>query len=140
MGNARLKEEFFAEIPKSTKRPSPVGRKTVALLVSSETDHSPETIELQEGRWIISNTQGCTNRPFVTINDATVSACHAVIQVSPDALEVSDQYSKLGTGVTRKGSSVEQRLETKAVTLKHGDELRLGGRRFSLCLIESREQ
>ena len=61
---------------------------------------------------------------------------HAIIRATKEGkVEVLDQLSEYGTGITRMGQPAEIEVAGSRMQIQHGDVLRFGERRFVVCLI-----
>ncbi len=117
---------------KTTARNTPV----VGFLVSFDSDQNGEVFELRTGRWIVSSEQ-TTSGNFIIVLDPTVSPLHAILRVSASGeIQVLDQLSEHGTGVTRSGGGTEEQLTGSMAGLEHGDTVRFGKRVFHVCIIQ----
>ncbi|MFN8391723.1 MAG: FHA domain-containing protein [Bdellovibrionota bacterium] len=109
--------------------------KVVGFFVTFDKNKFGEVYEIRAGRWLI------TSRPtdhgeFILIEDETISPLHAIVRATKDGkIQVLDQLSEFGTGITRTGQSEEQEVSGTMVSVDHGDILRLGERRFVVCSI-----
>ena len=94
-----------------------------------------EVFELHAGRWLL------TSRPtgqedYILVADNSISALHAIIRATEDGkIQILDQLSEFGTGVTPSDKSKEEDVAGSMVTVSHGDMVRFGKRHFVVCLI-----
>lgn len=106
----------------------------VGFMVSYDNSAAGEYYPLRQGRWIVTSAQVNEGR-YIGVVDGSVSDCHATIKVSStDDIQIMDQFSENGTGITRRGCFHEE-IATLG-RLQHGDTLRLGGRKFHICLVQ----
>ena len=84
---------------------------------------------------LVSSKPNSGEEPQLLIEDPSVSALHAILRVTAESkIQVLDQLSEHGTGVTKAGQA-EQDLSGTMVELDHGDKIRFGQRSFVLCVI-----
>ena len=111
------------------------GGKVIGFLVSFDGDENGECFDVRSGRLLI------TCRPtdqgdYILINHETISPLHAIIRATKEGkVEVLDQLSEYGTGITRAGQEEEIEVAGARMVLQHGDVLRFGERRFIVCLV-----
>ena len=104
------------------------------FMVTFDSNPHGEVFELREGRKLI------TSRPtdqgdFILIEDESVSPMHAVLRVTKEGdVQVMDQLSEHGTGVTPAGGVDEQEVSSRT-SVGHGDCLRFGHRKFVICMV-----
>ncbi len=121
-------------------RHSPVnisGEKTkvMGFLVSFDKEAVGEIYEIRIGRWLI------TSRPtdhgdYLLVSDETVSPLHAILRATKEGkVQILDQLSEFGTGVTRAGQSEEVEITGSLETINHGDLVRFGQRHFVVCIV-----
>lgn len=114
--------------------PAPTS-KVVGFLISFDKNKFGDIFEVRAGRWLI------TSRPtdhgeFILIEDETVSPLHAIVRATKEGrIQVLDQLSEFGTGVTRFNESKELEVSGTMVNVDHGDVLRLGERHFVVVTI-----
>lgn len=115
--------------------PKPASGKIVGFLIGVSADGSSEVVELKVGRWLI------TSRPtdhgeYILLDDPTVSPLHAILRVTKDSkVQLLDQLSEHGTGVTHAGKTEEEELTGSMVNVNHGDLIRFGQKYFVACVI-----
>jgi len=131
---ARSGGAVYAKRPAPTAVQTPTS-KVIGFLVSFDKNKFGDIFEIRAGRWLI------TSRPtdhgeFILIEDETVSPLHAIIRATKEGrIQVLDQLSEFGTGVTRRDDTVEQEVSGTMVNVDHGDSLRLGERHFVVVTI-----
>ena len=109
----------------------------VGFLVSFDNSNNGEIFEVSAGRWLL------TSRPtgqedFILVQDPSISALHAIIRATEDGkIQVLDQLSEHGTGITVQGTKEEKDVSGSMVTVGHGDKVRFGKRNFTVCIIPS---
>ncbi|MCB0322636.1 MAG: FHA domain-containing protein [Bdellovibrionales bacterium] len=115
---------------------SSTGRtRVIGFLVSFDTEPNGEVFEVRTGRWLI------TSRPtdhgdYILVNDQSISPLHAILRATRDGrLQVLDQLSEFGTGVTRADGGEEIEVAGGLEEVHHGDTVRFGERRFVVCTI-----
>lgn len=112
--------------------------KIIGFLVCFDVDPNGEVYEIRAGRKLI------TSRPtdhgeYMLIQDDSVSPLHAILRTTKEGnLQVLDQLSEYGTGITRQGESEEIEVAGGLETVKNGDILRFGKRSFLVCLLPSK--
>jgi hypothetical protein len=106
----------------------------VGFLVSYDRLPEGEVFPVRQGRSIITGQpMKCSSRPIL-IPDASIGFAHAILRTAGiDTLEFIDQLSETGSGLVRKG--VEEPIQENVQKLRHGDMIRMGNRRFHLCMI-----
>ncbi|MBL7661538.1 FHA domain-containing protein [bacterium] len=130
------------EIPQERHAPAPVraiskGPKTklTGFLISFDKEELGEVIELRVGRWLLSSRMTDHNETIL-IEDESVSPLHAIIRATQDGkIQILDQLSEFGTGVTRAKSEQEEEVTGSMTTVTHGDKVRFGKRHFIVCTI-----
>ncbi len=124
-----------AAVQKTTPQRRVNGGKVIGFLVSFDADENGECFDIRSGRLLI------TCRPtdqgdYILIDDPTVSPLHAIIRATKEGkVEVLDQLSEYGTGITRSGQADEIEVAGSRMVIQHGDILRFGERRFIVVLI-----
>lgn len=109
--------------------------KIVGFLVSFDNDQNGEVYEIRAGRKLI------TSRPtdhgeYLLIEDSTVSPLHAILRTTKEGrLQVLDQLSEHGTGITKSGEGEEIEVAGGLELVENGDILRFGERRFLVSLL-----
>jgi hypothetical protein len=109
--------------------------KIVGFLISFDSDPNGEVYEIRAGRKLI------TSRPtdhgeYFLIEHETISPLHAILRTTKDGrLQVLDQLSEHGTGITREGESEEIEVAGGLELIQNGDVLRFGERRFLVSLL-----
>lgn len=132
VGSASMVRRALGGVPHV---PPVVNAKVVGFLVSYDKSEFGEVHMIRSGRWLL------TSRPtdhgeYILIEDDTVSPLHAIVRATKEGkIQVLDQLSEYGTGVTKAGATEEQEVAGTMVTVEHGDILRLGERRFVLCTV-----
>ena len=118
------------------KHPAPTKRaKIVGFLISFDRSEFGEVFEIRAGRWLL------TSRPAdhgdqIVIDDESISPLHAIVRATADGkIQVLDQLSEFGTGVTRKASETEEEISGAMSNLEHGDAVRFGKRKFTVCIV-----
>lgn len=118
------------------RQPAPTKRaKIVGFLISFDRSEFGEVSEIRAGRWLL------TSRPAdhgdqIVIDDESISPLHAIVRATADGkIQVLDQLSEFGTGVTRHGSSTEEEISGSMSNLEHGDTVRFGKRKFIVCIV-----
>lgn len=110
-------------------------KKLIGFLVSFQEDANGEVVELRVGRWLITS-KSSDQGDCILIKHETVSPLHAILRVSDKgAIQVLDQLSEFGTGVTREGSEEEEEIAGAMASVSHGDKLRFGERIYVVCLV-----
>ena len=118
--------------------PMPTSR-VVGFMVSFDKNEFGEVFELRVGRWLISSKMA-EQQPCIVIDDESVSPLHAVVRATKDGkIQVLDQLSEYGTGVTSSGEAEERDATGTMVNVQHGDIVRFGERRFLICMIPAGE-
>lgn len=108
----------------------------VGFLVSYDRHAAGEFIALRAGRWILTSEASPGAANYLVIKDKTISPNHATILVTAKGeLQVVDQFSEQGTAVLRSENDKEEELIRGIVG--HGDVVRFGSRRFSICLVQN---
>ncbi len=111
----------------------------VGFLVSYDDGQAGDMRELRVGRWVVCRKSLGTANFTIVVDDETISESHATLRVHPNGeLDVLDQFSERGTAVLRRESAVEEVLCVSATSVKHGDIVRFGQRRFHVCIVERR--
>lgn len=110
--------------------------KLVGFLVSFATNPLGSYIELREGRLLVSselnNADNC-----LLINDASVSAMHAIMRISGDgSILILDQLSQHGTRIRRADSGNEEALMGEKSHLQHGDVVIFGECEYDVCILK----
>lgn len=107
----------------------------IGFLVSYDSNPDGDFFELRSGRVIITSDETSPGS-IIFLSDSTVSPSHAILRMTPGGeIQVLDQLSEFGTEV-RKGSNSEViQLSGDKSSLSHGDLLRVGERRFHVCLV-----
>jgi hypothetical protein len=110
--------------------------KLVGFLVSFATNPLGSYIELREGRLLVSselnNADNC-----LLINDASVSAMHAIMRISGDgSILILDQLSQHGTRIRRADSGEEEALMGEKSHLQHGDVVIFGECEYDVCILK----
>lgn len=109
--------------------------KVVGFLVSFDKDDKGEVFEVLAGRWLLSS-RASGQEDSIIVEDESISPLHAVLRITEEGkIQVLDQLSEHGTGVTRKGSDKEEDISGAMVSLEHGDKIRFGKRNFVVCVI-----
>ena len=109
--------------------------KIVGFLISFDADQNGDVYEIRSGRWLL------TSRPtdhgdYILIQDESISPLHAIIRATGEGrIQVLDQLSEFGTAVVRKGSEDEEDSTGTMVNVDHGDTVRFGKRKFTVCLV-----
>ncbi len=128
--------------PEPIPAPAPVMRapaapksKIIGFLISFDANKNGEVFEIRAGRWLV------TSRPtdhgdFILIDDETISPLHAIIRATGEGkMQVLDQLSEFGTGVTRVDSATEEEVAGTMANVSHGDTVRFGKRNFVVCVV-----
>lgn len=111
--------------------------KLIGFLVSFDVEPNGEVSELRVGRWILTNKVVSDSNCVVVVDDS-ISQLHAIVRVTADGkVQILDQLSEVGTGITRVGSEEEEELVGAMALVGHGDKIRFGKRIFYLCLLPS---
>lgn len=138
IGVGRKSPSESRQRPSSTNLQAAVQAPTsrvIGFLVSYDKEKNGEVHQICAGRWLI------TSRPtdhgeYILIRDETVSPLHAIVRATQDGkVQILDQLSEFGTGVQRVGTDAEQEVAGAMVAVDHGDIVRLGKRRFVVCLV-----
>lgn len=109
--------------------------KIIGFMVSFDKDPNGEVYEIRAGRKLI------TSRPtehgeYMLIEHASISPLHAILRSTKDGrLQVLDQLSEHGTGITRLGETEEVEVAGGLELVENGDTLRFGERRFLISLL-----
>lgn len=128
---AKSSSKPFMQVPVQATRKS----KIVGFLVSFDNAENGEVHEICAGRWLV------TSRPtehgdFILLDDESIEPLHAIMRATDAGnVQVLDQLSKFGTGVTRAGSSKEEDVAGAMCTIGHGDTIRFGKRNYVFCVI-----
>lgn len=126
------------EISSTAIKAAPTSR-VVGFMVSFDKNEFGEVFELRVGRWLVSSKMA-DQQPCIVIEDESVSPLHAVVRATKDGkIQVLDQLSEYGTGVTSTGETEERDATGAMVNVQHGDIVRFGERRFLICMIPSGE-
>jgi hypothetical protein len=113
----------------------PRGSKIIGFMVSFDKDENGEVFEIGAGRWLL------TSRPtdhgeFILINDESISPLHAIIRATSEGkVQVLDQLSEFGTGVTKAGEDEEVEVAGSMIAVGHGDTVRFGKRVFTIVMV-----
>lgn len=109
--------------------------KIVGFLISFDQDQNGEVFEIRAGRKLI------TSRPtdhgeYLLIDHESISPLHAILRTTKEGkLQVLDQLSEHGTGITREGETEEIEVAGGLELVQNGDTLRFGNRHFLVCLV-----
>lgn len=107
----------------------------VGFLVSYDSDEDGELCPLRFGRWLVSS-QAVDQGSYILIEDETISPLHAIIRVGKEGrVQVLDQLSEYGTGVTKSGEEEEEEISGAMVEVQHGDTVRFGKRQFVVVMV-----
>jgi hypothetical protein len=152
-GNKRPTRSFSAPELGTTEQAAPVNSaskgtmavqakkksRIAAFLVSFDKDEFGDVVEVRSGRWLLTS-RASEHGDQIIINDESISPLHAIIRATSDGkVQVLDQLSEFGTGVTKVGSKNEEDISGAMVTLDHGDIVRFGKRKFVVCTVPSIE-
>jgi hypothetical protein len=108
------------------------------FLVTFDHNELGDYIELRSGRLIVTSEEE-GNGNVLCIRDGNVSPMHAIMRVTAGAeLQVLDQLSDSGTKVFRLGSDEEEFLSGEKTSLRHGDVVVFGERKYHVCLLVGR--
>ncbi|OVE80337.1 hypothetical protein BVY02_00480 [bacterium J17] len=122
-----------APTPRATQKPRT--SKIIGFMVSFDKEENGEVFEICAGRWLL------TSRPtdhgeFILINDETISPLHAIIRATSEGkVQVLDQLSEFGTGVTKQGEDEEVEVAGSMISVEHGDIVRFGKRSFTIVMV-----
>jgi len=109
--------------------------KLVGFLLSYDSSKFGEVFELHSGRWLLTS-RVTGQEDSILVADESISALHAIIRATEDGkIQILDQLSEFGTGVTAQGKSEEEDVSGSMVTVNHGDMVRFGKRHFVVCLV-----
>lgn len=110
-------------------------KKLVGFLVDYQDDPNGEIVELRAGRWLVTS-RSSDQGDCILINHQTVSPLHAILRVSDKGtIQVLDQLSEFGTGITREGSVEEEEIAGTMANVSHGDKIRFGEKTYIVCLV-----
>lgn len=105
------------------------------FLVTFDNEEMGDFIELRQGRLIVTS-EGENTGNFMCIRHRTVSPMHAIMRIQPGGdLQVLDQLSESGTRIIRAGSGDEELLSGEKGTVRHGDVVCFGERKYHVCLL-----
>jgi len=111
----------------------------IAFLISFDKNRHGEIFELRVGRWIISS-RPIEHGEHILIDDETISPLHGILRITEEGkIQVLDQLSEFGTGVTPFGSTDETEVVGAMIAISHGDVIRFGKRRFMTCVVPTIE-
>lgn len=114
-------------------------KRLIGFLVSFDSDENGEFVELRSGRWLVTS-QPSDHGDYILIKDKTISPLHAIVRVSDKGVvQVLDQLSEYGTGITSVDSSEEEDVAGVMANASNGDIIRFGERSFHVCLIPVRD-
>lgn len=107
----------------------------VGFLISFDKNQFGEVFEIRVGRFLLSS-KASEHGDAIVIDDESISPLHAIVRAADDGrVQVLDQLSEFGTGVTRAGTDTEEEVAGAMVSLSHGDLIRFGKRQFVVCLV-----
>lgn len=113
--------------------------KIIGFLVSYKDNDNGEVIEIRQGRWLLTSKFSDQSDQQIVIDDETISPLHAIIRASADGkIDVLDQLTEYGTGLTRAGGGAEIDLAGAKEKIEHGDTIRFGKREFVVCLVPAK--
>lgn len=129
--SSAMKQENFVEQKKEVSATS----RLVGFLISFDNNEFGEMFEVRAGRWIITSRQTEQGECLV-IKDQSISPMHAVVRVTKEGkVQILDQLSEYGTGITKVGSTEETDVSGSMTEVEHGDMVRFGKRHFVVCLV-----
>jgi pSer/pThr/pTyr-binding forkhead associated (FHA) protein len=129
---------MVANVHRAPER-SPKSR-IVGFFISFDKLENGEVFEIRVGRWLLTS-RTTDHGDNILIDDESVSPLHAIVRATSEGkLQVLDQLSEFGTGVTRVGSSNEDEVAGAMVNLSHGDKVRFGKRHFVVCIVPKVEK
>jgi hypothetical protein len=109
--------------------------KLVGFLISYDRVDAGEMFEIRSGRFLITS-RPTDNGDYLLVDDETISPLHAIVRATKDgSIQVLDQLSEFGTGVTRGGDGEEEEVSGGLATILHGDVVRFGKRSFVVVAI-----
>jgi hypothetical protein len=113
--------------------------KLVGFLVSYDNNPLGAFVELRKGRLLITS-EGEGSGNCLVVNHETVSPMHAIMRIAEDgAVQVLDQLSEHGTRIIRGGhgqdAGEDVLLSGEKASLRNGDVLSFGDRKFHVCLV-----
>lgn len=132
-------DDSFSQVTAKSLRTISKGEltKLIGFLVSFDVESNGEVSELRVGRWILTN-KAVSDSNCVVVMDESISQLHAIVRVTGDGkVQILDQLSEVGTGITRVGAEEEEELVGAMALVGHGDKIRFGKRIFHLCLLPS---
>ena len=111
----------------------------VGFLVSYDYDPLGSYVELRKGRLLVSSDADASGNCLIVDHD-TVSPMHAIMRIADGgAVQVLDQLSEYGTRIVRGGSGQdageELLLSGDKASIRNGDVLSFGERKFHVCLV-----
>ncbi len=134
-GAAPRSQSHLTSIARNPNADKAVKTKIIGFFVSFDNNSFGEVFEIHVGRWLLTS-RVTDQGDNIVIEDESISPLHAIVRATNEGkVQVLDQLSEFGTGVTRTGSSDEEEVAGAMVTLNHGDSIRFGKRHFVVCLI-----
>ena len=131
-------QTMVANVHRAPER-SPKSR-IVGFFISFDKIENGEVFEIRVGRWLLTS-RTTDHGDNILIDDESVSPLHAIVRATSEGkVQVLDQLSEFGTGVTRVGSSQEDEVAGAMVNLSHGDRVRFGKRHFVVCIVPKVEK
>jgi hypothetical protein len=111
----------------------------VGFLVSYDNDPLGSFVELRKGRLLITS-EGDVSGNCLIVNHDTVSPMHAIMRiVDGSSVQILDQLSEHGTHIVRGGTGQDAGetvlLSGDKASLRNGDILSFGDRKFHVCLV-----
>jgi hypothetical protein len=124
--------------PQAVPAPQPVAERKsriVGFLVSFDNDDNGEVFEIGAGRWLVTS-RATEHGEFILIADETISPLHAIVRATKNgSIQILDQLSEYGTGVTPPGEEEEEEITGTMITVDHGSLVRFGKRNFVVCMV-----
>jgi hypothetical protein len=107
--------------------------------VSYDNDPLGSFVELRKGRLLITS-EGDVSGNCLIVNHDTVSPMHAIMRiVDGSSVQILDQLSEHGTHIVRGGTGQDAGetvlLSGDKASLRNGDILSFGDRKFHVCLV-----
>jgi hypothetical protein len=109
--------------------------KIIGFFISFDKSENGEVYEIRSGRYMLSS-RSAGQEDYIIIQDESISALHAIVRATDDGkIQILDQLSEFGTGVTPLGKATEDDVSGSMVSVKHGDSVRFGKRKFIVCCV-----
>lgn len=109
--------------------------KIIGFFISFDKSENGEVYEIRSGRYMLSS-RSAGQEDYIIIQDESISALHAIVRATDDGkIQILDQLSEFGTGVIPVGKVTEDDVSGSMVSVKHGDRVRFGKRKFVVCCV-----